>query len=111
MSHENLRSNMTPQILEPRSGDNEDLKMIVGGTDGQQLDEENELSQVAQKGERLTAGVDGEDIGQIELKLSEEDGKMRVSGRFRPRLMSAGANKVPLARKGSAIEAYLAQEK
>ena len=34
MSHENLRSNMTPQVLEPRSGDNEDLKMLVGGADG-----------------------------------------------------------------------------
>lgn len=59
----------------------------------------------------MTTGVDGEDKGQIELKLAEEEGKMRVSGRFRTRLMSAGANKVPLARKGSAIESYMAQEK
>ena len=99
---------MTPQILEPRSGDNEDLKMIVGGTDAiQDKDEDNELmSHVAQKGEHLTTGMNGEEKGQIELKLSEVDGKMRVSGRFRTRLMSAGANKAPLARKSSANESY-----
>ena len=84
--------------------------MIVGGTDGIQ-DEDNDLSQVAQKGEQLTTGMNGEEKGHIELKLSELDGKMRVSGRFRTRLMSAGANKVPIARKGSAIESIKEQEK
>ena len=96
---------MTPQMLEPRSGDNEDLKMIVGGADGVP-DEDDELSQVAQRGEHLTSGINGEEKGQIELKLSEVDGKMRVSGRFRTRLMSAGANKIPIPRRSSAIESY-----
>ena len=118
MSQENLRVSLTPRIFEPKC-DNEDLRMISEGADGNDNEFDSKVAGLGQDtladaaahgtnieiANKLAAvqRLDNPKVGQVELSVSHHgsqgavavEGKdtmkpPMVTGHFKKRLLSAG---------------------